>query len=385
MHRLRARFSVVVVVALFSPFVAEGGTVLLMEPRTGSEEKAVHQEFFNELGLVLEQDKLFRQVDEADTFFKASVDEKIATAGLFCDSSVSMSVVWIDTADGAVLRLGVVVDTPSGKVARVMTFDAPMRLSEVALVAGELLQHGRKYAETSTAQEDGWIVVPKDIGRAKAEDSANNPEALTLKTPMMDTERPWDSPDSFVNIALEFPPSRLSVGVGFEFLQAISTHTGPGLWMGQTIHGTLRVFDRWYLSLVVTALGGVIPDDSSLEVRGIQLIPRLRAGFMFEFNSFDLLLAISGGASRIKLWMTGDEIKDSEDQFWEAVGYGEVQILYPPEGPIAIYVGSVLSFMRQKTVYRLAADEPSETREVRELFSIPMVSWGAKLGFTLFL
>jgi hypothetical protein len=135
----------------------------------------------------------------------------------------------------------------------------------------------------------------------------------------------------------------------------------------------------------VTALGGVIPDDSSIEVRGIQLIPRLRAGFMFEFNSFDLLLAMSGGASQIKLWMTGDEIEDSEDQFWEAVGYAEVQILYPSEGPIAIYVGSVLSFMRQKTVYRLAADELSEAGEARELFSLPMVSWGAKLGFTLFL
>ena len=371
---------IALVFVLLHPLTAEAGSVLIMEAPAGMPGSAVHREFFSELGLVLEHDELFRRSDDNGVFFSASVEEKIEAAGMFCDSGASMSVIWIDADDKSIHRLGMVVDTPSGKVARVVTFDKSPPVSEVALVAGELLAHGRRFAETSVAKADGWIVVQN----SEQIEGPDVPRKHGHARGVTDPERPWEDSGVSVQVPIGEREPLFSFGIAFEFVQSISNHVGPGMWMGQTLHGTLRPSQYLSLSLTFSTFGSVFPTKDDVTVRGVQLVPRCRIGFFWERSGMAMLVAVSGGAASSKLRISNDDnLRNREISFWDGVIVGEVLMMFLSDGPVSVHVGPVITGRFPERVYELLTDEGSEEKQV--IYHTSLVYLGAKLGVTVFL
>jgi hypothetical protein len=345
------------------------GTVWLLEPINDSGTRSIHRRFFNELALVLVQDEIYRRSDETTDFFALPPAEKVARAGALCGADKQLSVVWIEPDDSGVRRLGLVVATPNGKLARWIQFDAPVEnLSDLAIIAGELIAHGRTFAETSTPRRDGWILVDPEKKPSVPVQSALSPSLL------LDVEKPWERPEK----AKETSSSRFSYGATYGFLGGIPPDAGPRIWMGGGVRAAFRPLKQLGLGVSMDIFGGVIPDSASLRVRGVQLAPAVSIGAFIDVGPFGVWMDLAGGPAVTRFEIVRTDQPRIKDRWLSARGRLELLLVLIPKGPLSILVGptAMVCFPGKRYV--------EQTLNGNErVFVTALLSLGVEVGVTL--
>ncbi len=333
MRQTHIVFYLLVLSAFFLESVLCADTIWLLEPPAENSKHSFYQQFSNELALVLVQDELYRRSEESTVFFDLSPEEKVARAGALCGNGERLSVIWIEADPAGVRRLGLVVSTENGKLARWIQFDTPVTsISDLAIITGEILDHGRTFAASSTAEKDGWILVESEKNKI--------PKFQLSPSMMLDVEKPWDK-RNLDNEGASI--KRFSLGADYGFSGGLTKNKGPRLWMGGGVHGSFWPLSRFSISLLMDIHGGVIPDSDDVRVRGVRLAPALSVAFFIDIGPFGLQFELAGGpmVTLMRIERTG---RPSRSDNWLA-GRGQFEVLMViiSTGPVSLHFGPAVA------------------------------------------
>ena len=366
---LRPLLLYLLVMTVFLGGELQAGTVYLLEPPAKTDKQTIYSRFFNELALVLVQDELYQKSDELKSFYTLPPEQKVVEAGLLCGEDQTLSVVWIEADGDEVKRLGLVVSTANGKLARWIQFDSPVSsLSDLAIITGELLSHGRTFAASSTAEKDGWILVDSEAEKKVQAPSTVSPAAL------LDVEKPWDRP---LRADADETRPRISLGAQYGVEAGLSGEGAP-MWMGGRVIGSLWISEQWAISLMTDIYGGAIPDPKDSKVRGVRLAPAVSLALLLDFGMLGLKLDLAAGPMITILDIRRDGQPNTSDRWLSGQGRFEMLLVLAPGERISLNFGYnvVLSLPARRFVESVSGD-------TNVVYASSIVSIGGVVGTTL--
>ncbi len=291
-HMLRLVFTISVFTAML-PNTARCERIVVIEGDASDVEPTAFSEeqFRYELGIVLDQQEVVPVAPMPDDFAALPLEEKLRAAASLCEANEADAALWLEKSQGGIVGLGLLVTTPGGKLGRSVTFDNPVTApADLALIAKELLEHSRSFAERAEATADGWIPLP-------GEDEAETP-AETGPTPppgdigiIRDEERPGQRPEPPPQVRRK----RFETAVHVTVSQGIAAFKGPGLYLGGELSGAFLPLARLAFSAAFGGAAGPRLKQSAERITGFKLDPSLGAFVPFVLGKVgvDLFLDLA--------------------------------------------------------------------------------------------
>lgn len=347
------------IIAILLPTRALCERILVIDEKAApkaAEPFAAEQQFWYELGIVLDRREVLLSSPSNENFSTLSADEKFKTAAVMCGEQQANAALWLEKSDREIVGFGMVVNGAEGKLGRIVTFDTPMSTpGDIALIAKEILDHGHSFAEQAQAAEDGWIIVPSD---EPTKQPPTLPEFPADIGTLRDTELPGERPEPIEQERQKFIGLDLHAGVS----QGIASFSGPCTWVGSELEGLIRPSKYISTRAGFGAAAGPRLTQNGDRILGYRLQPHLGLGVPFLFGNVGIDLFLNLGLTYTDITVTSTGYEPEQTTWWAfSPGMG-LRILAPSTRPVAF--SFKLSFAFETNGKRIVKSTETTTEEL---------------------